>query len=54
MVAARLKGLAGEMVEITQPGGVLTVEWDGSGDVYLGGPAQFVFEGDWPDGVLRE
>jgi diaminopimelate epimerase len=49
MVAARLKGLVGERVDVTQPGGILTVEWDGSGDVYLGGPAEFVFEGDWPD-----
>ncbi|MDO8615824.1 MAG: diaminopimelate epimerase [Dehalococcoidia bacterium] len=50
MVAARLHGLVGERVDITQPGGVLTVEWDGSGDVYLSGPAEFVFEGDWPEG----
>jgi diaminopimelate epimerase len=49
MVAARLQGLVGERVEITQPGGVLTVEWDGRGDVYLTGPAEFVFEGEWPD-----
>ena len=49
MVAAGLKGLAGDRVDITQPGGVLTVEWDGRGEVYLTGPAEFVFEGDWPD-----
>jgi diaminopimelate epimerase len=49
MVAARLKGLVGERVDITQPGGVLTVEWDGEGEVLLGGPAAFVFEGDWPE-----
>lgn len=49
MVAARLKGLAGNAVDITQPGGDLRVEWDGRGDVFLGGDAQFVFEGDWPD-----
>src|SRR3972149_2426350 len=39
MVAARLKGLAGDRVDITQPGGDLTVEWDGRGDVYLSGDA---------------
>jgi len=49
MVAARLHDLVGERVEITQPGGVLTVEWDGKGDVYLTGPAEFVFEGEWPE-----
>ena len=55
MVAARLKGLAGDRVDITQPGGPLTVAWDadarsGRGEVFLTGPAEFVFEGDWPDG----
>lgn len=49
MVSARLHGLVGDRVEITQPGGVLTVEWDGKGDVYLTGAAEFVFEGEWPD-----
>jgi len=49
MVAARLKGLAGDRLDITQPGGLLTVEWDGRGEVFLTGPAEFVFEGDWPE-----
>ncbi len=49
MVAAHLKGLVGDRVDITQPGGRLTVEWDGRGEVYLTGPAEFVFEGEWPD-----
>jgi len=49
MVAARLKGLAGDRVDITQPGGLLTVEWDGRGEVHLTGGAEFVFEGDWPE-----
>jgi diaminopimelate epimerase len=48
MVAARLHQLVGDRVEIEQPGGMLTVEWDGKGDVFLTGPAEFVFEGDWP------
>lgn len=48
MVAAHLHGLVGDRVDITQPGGVLTVEWQGRGDVYLSGDAGFVFEGDWP------
>jgi diaminopimelate epimerase len=49
MVTAQLKGLVGQTVEISQPGGVLTVEWDGAGDVHLAGPATFVFDGDWLD-----
>jgi len=49
MVMSHLKGLVGDKVDITQPGGLLTVEWDGAGDVYLTGPAEFVFEGVWPE-----
>jgi diaminopimelate epimerase len=48
MVAARLHNLVEDRVDISQPGGVLTVDWDGRGEVYLTGPAEFVFEGDWP------
>ena len=46
-VASRLHGLIGDEVDITLPGGVLTVSWDGIGQVYLEGPAAEVFEGDW-------
>ena len=49
MVVARLHDLAGERVEVVQPGGELVVEWDGQNEVFLSGPAEFVFEGDWPD-----
>jgi len=49
MVVAHLKGLVGDCVDITQPGGVLSAEWSGAGDVFLGGPAAFVFDGDWPE-----
>jgi diaminopimelate epimerase len=49
MVAAHLKGLAGQRVDIIQPGGSLAVEWDGRGEVHLTGPAEFVFEGEWPE-----
>ncbi len=48
LVAARLRGLADERVEVSLPGGPLTLEWDGSGEVYLTGPAEEVFEGEWP------
>jgi diaminopimelate epimerase len=47
VVAAQLHGLVGERVDITLPGGVLTVEWDGGGECYLAGPAETVFVGEW-------
>jgi diaminopimelate epimerase len=47
VVAARLHGLIGNMVDITLPGGTLTIEWDGRGEVYLAGPAERVFAGEW-------
>jgi len=46
-VAARLKKLTGNPVDIILPGGTLTVDWDGKGDVLLSGPAKVVFEGKW-------
>lgn len=49
MVMAHLHGYVDDRVDITQPGGLLTVEWDGRGDVYLTGPAEFIFEGVWPE-----
>ncbi len=45
MVAARLQGLVDDVVDITLPGGTLTLEWDGKGIVYLTGPAVSVFTG---------
>jgi diaminopimelate epimerase len=48
MVMGHMKGLVGDKVDITQPGGLLTVEWDGKGEVFLTGPAEFIFEGEWP------
>jgi diaminopimelate epimerase len=47
IVAARVQGLVGERVDITLPGGTLAVEWDGRGEVYLTGPAERVFAGEW-------
>ncbi len=46
-VAARLLRLCGDRVDITLPGGTLTVEWDGEGEVFLEGPAEEVFTGEW-------
>ena len=47
-VAAKLKGLAGDSLEITLPGGTAQVGWDGIGEVWLTGPAEIVFTGEWP------
>jgi len=48
-VAARLKKLIANPVDIILPGGTLTVDWDGKGEVLLSGPAEVVFEGKWRD-----
>jgi diaminopimelate epimerase len=46
-VAACLHRLIEEKVDITLPGGTLAIEWDGRGEVYLTGPAERVFAGEW-------
>jgi len=48
-VAARKHGFVDESVKIKLPGGELNVTWDGNGEVLLGGPAEIVFTGIWPD-----
>ena len=50
MVAAHLHSLVEERVEVRLPGGTLLLEWDGEGEVYLSGPAERAFTGEWPDG----
>lgn len=49
MVSARLHGWVDDVVEVNEPGGVLTLRWSGSGSVFLTGPAAFVYSGEWPD-----
>tara|TARA_B100000586_G_scaffold255085_1_gene216861 strand:+ start:224 stop:1075 length:852 start_codon:yes stop_codon:yes gene_type:complete len=46
-VASILGGHTGNTVDITLPGGTLKVEWDGQGEVFLEGPAEEVFSGEW-------
>ena len=46
-VAARLQGYTHGPLDINLPGGKLTIEWDGEGEVYLEGPAEEVFSGEW-------
>ena len=48
-VTARLLGLMQDVVDITLPGGTLTITWDGEGEVYMEGDAVEVFEGEWMD-----
>jgi len=48
-VAAQLHGYIDNKVHVKLPGGILDVEWDGVGEVFLSGPAEIVFTGEWPD-----
>jgi diaminopimelate epimerase len=46
---SRLEGLTDSPVGISLPGGILTVDWNGVGEVLLSGPAEVVFYGVWKD-----
>ena len=46
-VVSKLKGLSDNPVDISLPGGTLTIDWGGSGEVLLSGPAEIVFYGVW-------
>lgn len=46
-VAAQLYGYIDNEVDIKLPGGILQAEWDKAGEVFLSGPAEIVFTGDW-------
>jgi diaminopimelate epimerase len=48
-VASKILGYTGRSVDIELPGGVLNAVWNEKGEVILGGPAETVFEGTWPD-----
>jgi diaminopimelate epimerase len=48
-VASKLLDYTGHKVDIRLPGGTLDAEWNGEGEVILGGPAEIVFEGTWTD-----
>jgi diaminopimelate epimerase len=47
-IIARLKGHTNNKVDIMLPGGNLTISWDGVGEIYLSGPVEEVFIGEWP------
>jgi len=46
-VVAIMHDYVGRKVNVRLPGGILKVEWDGTGEVYLSGPADVVFSGKW-------
>jgi diaminopimelate epimerase len=48
-VFAQLQDYINSKVDIKLPGGILSVEWHGAGEVFLSGPAEIVFSGEWPD-----
>jgi len=47
-VAANITGRADRRVTVDLPGGTLQIEWSDNDHVYLTGPAEEVFCGDWP------
>ena len=53
-VVAQLHEYAGNKVNVHLPGGILKVDRDGTGEVYLSGPAETVYTGKWEiEGVNR-
>ena len=44
---ARRRGLVEDRVTVKLPGGPLSIEWDGSGEIVMTGPATHVFDGHW-------
>lgn len=55
LVAAVLGGYTERKANVTVPGGTLLIEWDEkTGCVFMTGPAEFVFSGDYPFSRVRE
>lgn len=46
-VAAQLTGYVDDHVDITFPGGILTVYWDRGGEALLSGPVEEIFSGEY-------
>jgi diaminopimelate epimerase len=49
IAAAKQNGYTESKIDVALPGGVLNVEWNGNGEIVLGGPAVTVYQGTWPD-----
>ncbi len=43
----RRRGRVDGRVSVELPGGTLGIEWPGAGELWMTGPAAFVFEGEW-------
>ena len=54
VVASAVAGLTGPEADIEFPGGVLHVAWRENDDVYLTGPAVWVFDGELSEEWLRD
>ncbi len=48
-VAGQLHDYLDHTVDVKLPGGILEVQWDGVGEIFLSGPAEIVFSGEWPE-----
>jgi diaminopimelate epimerase len=48
-VVAKLLDYVDNKVDVILPGGVLSLEWDGTDEVFLSGPAETVYTGEWPE-----
>lgn len=46
-VGSRVNGFTGDRIIDHMPGGDLELEWDGTGSVFMTGPAVRVFDGEW-------
>lgn len=46
-VAAQLHGYIDNKVDIKLAGGILEVEWDEVGEIFISAPAKIVFRGEW-------
>mgnify|MGYP003306412367 FL=1 len=47
VVAAHMKGLVGDKVNIELPGGMLGINWSGKGSILMEGPVEEVYRGQW-------
>ena len=47
VVAAHMKGLVGDQVNIDLPGGMLGINWSGKGSILMEGPVEEVYRGQW-------
>jgi diaminopimelate epimerase len=48
-VAAHIKGLIDDDIQVALPGGNLKIAWDGHSSIFMEGPATEVFQGEWPE-----